>query len=270
MMGMKLQVFNLDGKPLREVEAPRVFLIPFRPEVIQRAFHAVMSHSRQPKGVDPLAGSRTSADSLGTGRGIARMARVKGERHPRAGMAAGVASVVKGRRAHTPRSEKKIYLHINRRELDLAKASAVAATAMRNVVIGRGHRVGGVASLPLVVEDEVEDIVKTRDLIRFMKKVGLGEELTRLYGGVKRRSRGASYRGFTTRRRIGPLFVLKEDRGICNAVSGIPGVEARLAKDLSILDLAPGSHPGRLTIWSESALKSLSPRIVKVGEAVAA
>jgi large subunit ribosomal protein L4e len=265
-----LQVFNLDGKPLRKIEAPKVFSIPFRPEVIQRAFHAVMSHSRQRKGTDPLAGTRTSAESHGTGQGIARMARVRGERHPRAGMAAGVASVVKGRRAHAPRSEREVYLHINRRELDLAKASAVAATALRNVVLERGHRVDGVASLPIVVEDEVEDVVKTRDLIRFMRKIGLDKELSRLYGGVKRRSRGASYRGFATRRRRGPLFILNENRGVENAARGIPGVEARLARDLNILDLAPGSHPGRLTIWSESAMKSLSPRIVKLSEVIAA
>jgi len=35
------------------------------------------------------------------------------------------------------------------------------------------------------------------------------------------------------------------------------GVEARAAKDLSVLDLAPGGVPIRLVVYSKSALKEI-------------
>ena len=37
----------------------------------------------------------------------------------------------------------------------------------------------------------------------------------------------------------------------------IPGVEARAAKDLSVLDLAPGGDPIRLVVYSKSALNEI-------------
>ena len=107
---MKAPVFGLDGEVKKNVRLPKVFETPFRPDLINRVFWAMFTHSLQPKGTDPLAGERTSARSWGVGHGVSRIARVKGERHPRAGMAAGVAGVVKGRAAHPPKAEKVIYL----------------------------------------------------------------------------------------------------------------------------------------------------------------
>jgi large subunit ribosomal protein L4e len=41
------------------------------------------------------------------------------------------------------------------------------------------------------------------------------------------------------------------------AIKSIPGVEVKTAKEVSVLDLAPGSKPIRLTVFSQSAIEQL-------------
>ena len=54
------------------------------------------------------------------------------------------------------------------------------------------------------------------------------------------------------------LFVTKESSEISKAIGGFPGVDATSVKDLSVLDLAPGSHPIRLTVYSKSAIEEIA------------
>ena len=72
------KVLNLEGKPTGKVDLPPVFATPLRADVIKRAVLAIQSNRRQPQGRDPMAGKRTSAESRGTGGGIARLPRRKG------------------------------------------------------------------------------------------------------------------------------------------------------------------------------------------------
>ncbi len=162
---MKASVVGLNGKSSGEVDVPEVFETQLRPDLVKRVFWLVDSHRLQPKGRDPMAGERTSAEthSPPTGTGRSRIPRVKGERYPRGGLAGGVASVVKGRLAHPPRSEKVIHLGVNRKERRLATESAIAYTADLDAVQARGHRVKKLA-LPLVVADDIETVEKTSEL----------------------------------------------------------------------------------------------------------
>lgn len=257
---MKVDVLGVDGQPSGKIELPEIFHGQRRPDLIKRAFWLVGGHSFQPKGRDPMAGERTTAEthSPPTGTGQSRVPRVKGERYPRSGMAGGIASVVKGRLPHPPRSEKVIHLKINKKERHAATASAVACTSDIETVRARGHRVGKL-ELPIVVSDEVEAVSKTSELVAFLDKVGLKDELERLYGGIKRNSGTARMRGRAYRERVGPLFVITNDRGIAKAASAIPGAEVQRVENLSVLELAPGGVPGRLTLWTEAALGTLAP-----------
>jgi large subunit ribosomal protein L4e len=261
---VKANIIGLDGKESGSLELPEVFRATKRPDLINRAFRLVGSHSFQPKGRDPMAGERTSAEthSPPTGIGRSRIPKVKGERYSRSGLAAGVASVVKGRLPHPPRSEKIIHLRMNRKERHLATRSAIACTADPALVGGRGHRIGKL-SLPIVATDDIETVEKTAPLVEFLEAAGLDQELERLYGGVKRNSGKARMRGRAYRERVGPLFVVTNDRGIAKAAASIPGAEVQRVENLSVLELAPGGVPGRLTIWTESAVEALSPRAME-------
>lgn len=255
---MKASVYETDGKASKKVDLPPVFTTPLRPDLIRRAYWLVHSHSLQPKGRDPMAGMKTSAETHNppTGQGIARLPRVKGSGYTRSGQAAGIASVVKGRTTHKPKSEKVVYLKINRKERHLALASAIACTASQESVAARGHRVKKVG-LPLVVSDEVESLSKTSEVLDLMGKLNLTDEMERIYSGVKRTSGKARLRGRTTKKRAGPLIVVTNDRGVRKASESIPGVEVATASSLNILQLAPGGVPGRLTLWTESSLTAL-------------
>jgi large subunit ribosomal protein L4e len=84
----------------------------------------------------------------------------------------------------------------------------------------------------------------------------MGEELRRLYGGIKRNSGKARLRGRAYRERVGPLFVVTNDRGVGKASGSIPGVDVVRVSDLSILDLAPGGVP-LAPVCSPPALRGL-------------
>jgi large subunit ribosomal protein L4e len=258
---MKTEVVGLDGKSAGKIDVPQVFSTQLRPDLVKRAFWLVGSHGFQPQGRDPMAGERTSAEthSPPTGTGRSRIPRVKGERYSRGGLAGGVASVVKGRLAHPSKSEKVIYMSINRKERRLATDSAIAYTASLDAVKARGHRVKKL-ELPLVVTDEIETVEKTSELMSFLEKVELEEELKRVDEGSKRRTGKSALRGRVYRTRVGPLIVVTNDRGVGKAACGIPGIEVARVDSLSVLDLAPGGVPGRLTLWTESALGTLSAR----------
>ena len=249
----------MDGKSAGKIDVPGVFETPLRPDIIKRVFWMVGSHALQPKGRDPMAGERTTAEthSPPTGTGKSRIPRVKGEQYSRAGLAGGVASVVKGRLPHPPRSEKVIHLSVNRKERRLATASAIAFTADLGAVQGRGHRVKKV-SLPLVISDDVETIEKTSELVSFLEKVDLGPELQRVKDSTKRNTGKSRLRGRVYSTGVGPLIVVTNDRGVGKAASSVPGMQVARVDSLNVTELAPGGVPGRLVLWTESSLGSLS------------
>ena len=113
---MKVSLKDLRGKDLESLELPSVFNTPYRPEIIKKVYVNVLSTRFQPQGRYPAAGEIVSAESRNTGLGIARIARARGEGFQRAGQAAGVAGVRKGRLAHPPVSWKNTYKKINKKE----------------------------------------------------------------------------------------------------------------------------------------------------------
>lgn len=261
-MAQQVKVLDLEGKEIESVEVPGVFNVPIRLDVINKAYVALDSHRRIPQGRDPLAGERTTAESghPPTGRGIARIPRVKGERYSKSGMAGGVASTVHGRLPHPPRSEKVIRKEINAKERRLALASAIAATANVNLVSGRGHKFS--SQLPLVVSSDVEKITKVRDLKNFLEAVGVGEDLRRV---AKRTRKNDSSLSKLRRHGVGPLLVVSDGKVLHTTSKSLSGISVAKCSDLSVLDLAPGSIPGRLTIWSKDALSALTNSVKEIG-----
>lgn len=258
-----VDVYDLEGKAKAKMTLPEVFQTQLRPDIIGKSVVALQTHRLQPKGRDPMAGKRTTAESFGVGRDLARVPRVKGERHPKAGSAAFAPSTVGGRVTHPPNPQKRLRKGLNRKEASLALASAVAATANREIVSRRGHRIEQVPSIPLVVGDDLEQISETRMAREVLRKLGLWGDVERVLGSIKRRSGKASSRGRGRKMARGPLLVCAKDKGIVKAFRNIPGVDAVKASDLNVEHLAPGTHPGRLTVWTESAVKAINDRLAQ-------
>ncbi|CAE7852645.1 RPL4A [Symbiodinium sp. KB8] len=137
-----------------------------------------------------------------------------------------------------------------------AVAVALAASSLPPLVMARGHRIGKVAELPLVVSDGLESVTKTKQAVESLKKLGCGEELQKVLDSKKIRAGKGKARNRRFVRRLGPLVIYNEDNGIVRAMRNVPGVET--VDRLNLLRLAPGGAFGRFLIFTESAFKRLS------------
>lgn len=261
---MKVNILNLQGKAVGKVELPRVFNEQYRPDLIRRTVLALQSQRRQPYGSDPSAGLKGSAHFHGRRRQRHGMQMRDMARAPRIHTgpphlyfrARKFPQAVKGRRAHPPKVEKVWYQKINRKEEKLALNSAIAATANKDAVKERGHKVD-LVELPLVIEDSIQSIKKTKEVEALLSSLKLDDELKRIRIKKIRAGKG-KMRSRKYRTKKGPLIVVNEDKGIGKACKNVSGVDISLVKNVSVEDLAPGTLAGRLTIWSKSSIEKLS------------
>ncbi len=253
----KINVYSLEGKVTGEMELPEIFSEDFRPDLIKRAVLSAQSARIQPWGADPMAGKRTTAESFGAGRGAAMVPRVKGSRHPAASKAAFVGHVTGGRKAHPPRTAKIIHEKINKKERKLAIRSALAATTNQELVEARGHQIGNVLQIPFVVDDALCSVKKTSETREIFKNLGIMDDVVRAKNGRKIRAGRGKTRGRKYKTPKGPLLVVGEDKGISLGARNHPGVDVVVVDNINAELLAPGTHPGRLTVYTKSAIEKL-------------
>ncbi len=255
---MKVAAYTTTGANDGEVELPLVFSTPFRRELIHKAFTNLYSHKFQPQGRKPRAGMDVVADSNDppTGQGVSRVARMSGGGGGRQGQGAEVASTRGGRQAHPPIVDRVIYKRINKRERKLALCSAIAATASRDIIESRGHKIAGIESFPIIVSDEIQTVSKTSEMVKVLDALKLTQDVRRL-DSRKPRSGKPLLRGRAKKIGKSVLFVVADTTNITKATGALPGVEVVNVKNLSVLDLAPGSDPVRLTVYSKSAIKEI-------------
>ena len=253
MVKKTAKIFNLEGKQIGKIDLPTVFRTVLRPDVIRRAVLAMQSSRLQPQGRDPMAGKRTTAESRGVNLGISRVPRVKGG----AGRAAFAPGTVGGRAAHPPTSKKKIVKRIPKKEKRLAILSAMAATASKEVVASRGHSIEDVVQVPLIVTDDLEGLKKVKEVEEVLVHLGVLSDIFRVKESRKVRAGKGKSRGRKIKHAVGPLIVVTKNNGIMEAARNIPGVDIATVRNLNVEMLAPGAHPGRLTIWTSSAIEEL-------------
>jgi large subunit ribosomal protein L4e len=169
-----------------------------------------------------------------------------------------VPQAVKGRVAHPPKAEKDRSLDMNDKERKLAVRSAIAATTDADLVAERGHRFDEDLELPLVVSDEFEDLVKTKDVVSFLEAVGAHGDVERADEGKTVRAGRGTSRGRKYKEPKSILFVTSTEPS--KAARNLAGVDVATAANVSAEDLAPGTAPGRLTVWTESALEEVADR----------
>jgi len=247
-----VKIFGADGKVVSELSLPSVFTSILRRDIITKAVVAQQSHRLQPQGRNPMAGKRTTAESFGVGRGISRVPRVGGH-GPLSGTAAFAPGTMGGRMAFPPVTSKRTAKSMNKKERRVALDSAIAATGSTDLVRGRGHKFDEDIELPLIVTDDVEKFSKSSAAKTFLAAIGVSDDIDR----VKKSKR---IRGKNRTHSVGPLLVVNEYQGAQRAFENFEGVDVVRVKDLNVEALAPGTHPGRLTIWTESAVKTLSDR----------
>ncbi len=262
---MKVKILTKGSTETGEKELPDQFHEPVRPDIIKKAVRALQASKRQPYGAKKGAGMRHSADlskkrrdyRTSYGWGISRVPRkILSRRGTRFNWEGAIVSgTVGGRRAHPPKAEKKWDIKINKKEKRKAIRSAMAATQQKEIVNMRGHNTP--ENYPFIVETDLEDIEKTSELKEKLEKLGFEEELERTKESKERSGKGKN-RGRRRTYKTGLLIVTKDDEAdIIKAANNIPGVDAVCVKRLNAEILAPGTHPGRITLFTEGAIDAL-------------
>jgi large subunit ribosomal protein L4e len=244
-------VYDTDGAEAGEVDLPDVFTTPHRPDLIEKAVRTAQANRAQPYGADDYAGMRTPAESFGSGRGMAHVPRSNGQGRR-------VPQTVGGRPAHPPKEESDRSLKLNDNERKFATRSAIAATGDRERVSERGHEVSGFdGDLPLVVSDDFESLVKTQEVVALLEALSIHEDIERAEDKTVRAGRGTT-RGRKYKRPTSILFVTSDEPS--RAARNLAGADVATAGEVNTEDLAPGTQPGRLTMWTESAIAEVADR----------
>ncbi|MEW6035346.1 MAG: 50S ribosomal protein L4 [Candidatus Micrarchaeota archaeon] len=246
---MKATVYSLEGKALRQIDLPQVFESQRRDDLVKRAVLSEESRLYQPKGSYRFAGLETSAryrgrkEDFGTvkNKGIPHLPHEvlpKGQ----LGKVKRVPHAVKGRRAHPPKVAKILVEKMNKKEHRLALASALSYVADRDSVCGRARSDIGV-SIPVVLESGFEKLGKAKDVAKVLDSLNL----SRFVDKAKRNGTRSA-------------LIVVSSKGAGKAAANLAGVDVVSANDLEVRHLAPGTHPGRLTIFTEGALPELAKR----------
>ncbi len=255
-----MNVLGLDGKVSKSTTLPSVFAGEFRADIVRRALLSEQSQDYQPQGHFIRAGFETTAVYVGKYSAAYRRGRHMGiairPRQKLGGGAQGdvrrIPSATKGHRAHPHKIEKRIEELINRKEYLLAIKSAIAGSSNTGMVLSK-HLVQ-TKELPIVVDDKLESIAKTKELIKVLGALGLSDDLGKshkpqLRKGLKRLSNKRHFRNSV-------LIVSKSTGSISKAGRNIPGVDVCAVNELTVGKLAPGAKP-RLAIWTEGAVSSI-------------
>lgn len=261
---MKLNIINLENKEIGKKELPEQFSEEVRPDLIKRAVHAIQSHKRQKYGASPDAGKRASAylskrrkKYRGTyGIGQSRTPRKIMSRRGRRMFYVGAFApqTVGGRRAHPPKPEKEWSKKINKKERRKAIRSAMTAVMIKEIVKGRNHFVP--ENYPFIVDDKIEKINKTKEAKEALEKLGFGKELERSSVKKIRAGKGKA-RGRKYRKKKGLLIVTSKECNLTKTAKNIAGIDIEQVKNINAELLAPGAEPGRITLFTKSAIEKI-------------
>jgi len=253
----KVNVYDLDGKKKNLVDMPRIFSIKPRKDLIRKASEISFSKNKQVQGRNKRAGLRNTAKGWGTGHGISRAPRIKGSGFPTARNVGRVPFAKGGRRAHPIKTEKIVKKKINKKVNKLSLISAISASGDLDWVKNRGHLINKVPEIPIVIDDKIQTVKKTKLMYSILSELGLEDELVKVKEGKKIRAGKGKRRGRKYKNKKSILVVIKDDFGIVKASRNIPGVDVIKFENLSIANLAPGGLSGRLILWAQSAFNDL-------------
>jgi len=248
---MKANIYTVEGGIKGQIDLPKVFEYPYRPDIIKNAVRAFQLNRVQPHGVKFRAGMKV-AESWGPGRGSSKMVPRIGE----SSRGGNIPNTRGGRAGHPPTTQKVWTRKLNKKERRLAKYSALSATANKALVIQRGHRFNEELTLPVVVEDSFEEIANVKHAIDVLTKLGVYEDVLR--AGVKRvRAGRGKMRGRRYKKKKSVLIVVRNKEEVSKGFGNLPGVDILTPRELNAENLAPGTHAGRLVIFTEGAIEDI-------------
>ena len=265
---MKVSVLDIEGKIKEKIQLPKCFSQDIREDIIAKVIEA--KKKAQPYASMLIAGKQYSASGKLVhrrhvwksqyGRGISRIPRKifmrRGSQFNWEGATA--PNTRGGRRAHPPKVESRLKkLKINKKEMKLALYSALSATANFEAIKKRYSSLKDkdIKEVPFVVDSKITSL-KVKELLKTLKKI-LGNELFNISIKKKKvRSGKGKLRGRRYKSNAGLLFVIGNKETLKTTA-----FDVKRTNELSVIDLAKGGKPGRLTIYTKEAIKDLEEKI---------
>ena len=242
----------------------KIFESPIREDIVAKVLET--KKKQQPYSPSPVAGKQHSAKGLivharhvwrsGYGRGQSRVPRkIFSRRGSQFNWeAAEVPQAKGGMRAHPPKiTQFTRNLKINKKELEIAFLSSVAATASEKYLLKKYSTVGKLEKkAPFIVSSEITKL-KTKQLLAELKTL-----LGNLYEvAIKEKSIRAGkgkLRGRKHKSSAGMIFVIGKDEKLKTGL-----FEVKKTHELGVIDLANGGL-GRVAVYTENAVKELENR----------
>jgi len=270
----EVHVYSLEGDVVKNVELPAVFRAPLRFDLIRRAVTAFQANRRQTYGPNRKAGMRHSVRWSGKGHGVSRVPRIRGTM-----IGAQAPGTVGGRKGHGPKPGADWSKKINAKERVKARNAALSALRHTEIVARRGHRFDEARTLPIVVENTLEELWQTLEQdreerrekkdkgadrilaakrsVEILTALGVLADVERAAAGTHIRAGRGKMRGRVYRTPRSILFVVTKAESLARVFRNLPGVEVVTPAALNAEVLAPGGDPGRLAVFTEDALEAL-------------
>lgn len=261
----KLKILDKTAKEVGTKDLPIQFSEDYRPDLIKKAVLALQANRRQKYGSDPRAGKKHSAYvskrrsafrttyGIGQSRTPRKALSVRGTRFNWVG--AFVPQTVGGYRAHPPKAEKNWEQKINKKEKRKAIRSALAA--VMNIIIVKDRNVNVPINYPFILSNDFEKIEKTKEVKTVLNVLGFKDELKRSTV-VRIRAGIGKLRGRKKVKKKSLLFVVANDCAMLKAAHNLPGMDVVKVNELNAETLAPGTHAGRMTLFTEAAIDALN------------
>jgi len=128
---------------------------------------------------------------------------------------------------------------------DLIQRAVVAAQANRKQAYG-ADKLAGMRTQ------------KTQEVLSLLEELGVAADIERADDGKTVRAGRGTSRGRTYKTPKSILFVTSEVPS--KAARNLAGADVATAREVNVEDLAPGTHAGRLTLFTESAIEEVADR----------
>ena len=260
---MKTKLFDGKGKEKGTIELPKNFNTKIRKDILSKVFEA--EKIKRPTGAKMGAGAQYSASGIlrhrrsvwktTYGKGISRVPRKIMSRSGASfnWIGATVASTRGGRRAHPPKAKENQFKKINKKEFLIAINSALSGT-IDNKSLSEKYK-KDIKDSCFVFDSEFLKS-KSKEFFSIIRNI-FGEELkdNLLQKKNVRPGKGKS-RGRKYKKNAGLLFVVGSEEKMNRK-----GIDVVKVSDLLLSDLAPNGKPGRLTCYTEKAIKEIGEEL---------
>lgn len=259
-MKMKVDIIDKTGNKVADYELKLTEDI--REDIFKKAVVAETSLFRQSHGATPLAGKLASINVSKRRQKYRSTYGKGGSRTPKKAMwrrgqqlrfvGAFAPNTVGGRRAHPPKATKIITKNINNKEWLKALRVGIVASMSNELVSANGQKIP--KSYPLILDNTVEEISKTKDFRDLLVTTGFEDEIERAAIRKVRAGKGTMRnRMYQTKR--GPLVVVSSiEAPLFKSGRNVKGFEVVTPDLLMVSDFGMSTKPGRAVMFTKSAM----------------